>query len=215
MTVSSLIETAQCCWQCLQFFGDTPSTLASRPLAADADRVRLARGNARARAGRRDVRASSIFPGRQSDSLGEDFFRLCPLSSRCRDVPHNLRIPVGRHRAVARESSQYAFVTEVLAPNLEFLRRKLELIRDLDQRVAETVRVGPRKAPRSKGVLKDLANVVAFDQCRRARPKRPVKPMPTSVAGKSGSPPPQSFLCVRKSIRSATIALMSSPTGKK
>jgi hypothetical protein len=32
-------------------------------------------------------------------------------------------------------------VTEILAPNLEFLRRKLELIGDLDQRVAETVRV--------------------------------------------------------------------------
>jgi hypothetical protein len=131
---------------------------AARPLAADADLVRLARGHAPARAGRRDVRASSIFPGRQSGNLGEDFFRLCPLSSRCRNAPHNLRLPVGRDRAVARESSQYAFVTEVLAPNLEFLRRKLELIGDLDQRVAETVRVGPRKACRRKGVLKDLAN---------------------------------------------------------
>jgi hypothetical protein len=106
----------------------------------------------------RDVRASSIFPGRQSDNLGEDFFRLCPVSSRCRHAPHNLRLPVGRDRPVAREGSQYAFVTEVLAPNLEFLRRKLELIGDLDQRVAETVRVGARKASRSKGVLKDLAN---------------------------------------------------------
>ena len=44
-------------------------------------------------------------------------------------------------------------MTEVLAPNLEFLRRKLELIGDLDQRVAETVRVGARKACRSKGVF--------------------------------------------------------------
>src|ERR1700730_12658872 len=95
--------------------------------------------------------ASSILPGRQSDNLGEDFFRLCPLSSRCRNAPHNLRLPVGRDRAVARESSQYAFVTEILAPILEFLRRKLELIGDLDQRVAETVRVGLRKACRRQG----------------------------------------------------------------
>src|ERR1700730_1715284 len=115
-------------------------------------------------------RASSLFPGRQSDDLGEDFFRLCPLSSRCRDAPHNLSLPVGRDRAVARESSQYAFVTKVLAPNLEFLRRKLELIGDLDQRVAETVRVGARKASRSKGVLKDLSN------------GRGIRPMPTREA---------------------------------
>jgi hypothetical protein len=53
----------------------------------------------------RDVQESSIFPGRQSDNLGEDFFRLCPLSSRCRNAPHNLRLPVGRDRAVARKSS--------------------------------------------------------------------------------------------------------------
>src|SRR3984893_9746930 len=117
------------------------------------------------------IRASSIFPGCQSDNLGEDFFRLCPLSSRCCNAPHNFRLPVGRDRAVARESSQYAFVTEVLAPNLEFLRRKLELIGDLDQRVAETVRVGPRKACRRKGVLKDLAN------------GRGIRPMPAREAG--------------------------------
>ena len=113
--------------------------------------------------------ASSIFPGRQRYNLGEDFFRLCSLSSRCHDAPHNLRLPVGRDWAVARESSQYAFVTEVLAPNLEFLRRKLELIGDLDQRVAETVRVGPRKAPRSKGVLKDAAVVSTWGQLDSSR----------------------------------------------
>jgi len=73
-----------------------------------------------------------------------------PLSSRCPNAPHNSPCHVRRDRAVARESSQSAFV---LAPNLEVLRRKLELIGDLDQRVAETVRVGARKPTAVKASL--------------------------------------------------------------
>jgi hypothetical protein len=48
------------------------------------------------------------------------------LNSGCRNAPHNFRVSICRDRAAARISGQYAFVTEVLAPNFELLRRKLE-----------------------------------------------------------------------------------------
>jgi hypothetical protein len=67
-----------------------------------------------------------------------------------------------RKRPVARKGHQAVFMPEVLRPRLELLRVELQFIGELDEGVAEQVRIEIGQGRRLKGRLEESANRVRF-----------------------------------------------------
>ena len=89
----------------------------------------------------------------KGNNLSDGFFVWLGIESglctaRPAQFVQNFRLSLSRNCAIACESRQYVFMSEVLAPSLEDLRRCATLFTQSGKRVTETMRVEIRQARR-------------------------------------------------------------------
>jgi len=84
-----------------------------------------------------------------------DFLIRLPFGPGLAEPPHNFRLPVRRHLAVADKGCSFAFMSEILAPRLPFFRRAANPLPVQHKSIPERVRIGVGQTRRRKSCAKD------------------------------------------------------------